>query len=280
MSDSGLSAITDADAVHVVLRSPLPPAEVWPALADTGRLAQWFGELNRPWQPGQPARVEFGDGDFFDIDPLEVVPGAAILFEWRFLGVGPTARVRWQCRPAATGTEVVIDDVQPGRTPAETDELLSGWTDFAERLTRYLRTGRRSRYGTRDDIDGTVTVGPSAAGLIEPDTIHRWLPIATDGFTPSWFFVIDDDGPRRFAVDRWTAEPGAITFAVEVPGATRITSARIQLDQAGAEWHLSFRHTGWSRLGLPDRQARLLRSRFTAAWVAALHDARDLADSD
>jgi len=188
--------------------------------------------------------------------------------------------VRWRCRPAAGGTEVLIDDVQPGRTPAETDELLSGWTDFTERLAHYLQTGRRARYGTRDDIDGNVTLGPSAAGLIGPDTIHRWLPIATDGFEPSWFFVVDHDGPRRFAVDRWTREPGAVTFAVEVPEATRTTEARIQLDRPGREWHLSFRHTGWSRLGLPDRQARLLRRRFTAAWVAALQDARDLADTD
>jgi hypothetical protein len=224
--------------------------------------------------------VEFGDGDFFDIDPLEVAPGAAILFEWRFLGVGPAARVRWRCRPDGGGTEVLIDDVQPGRTPAETDELLSGWTDFAERLARYLRTGRRARYGTRDDIDGNVTLGLTAAGLISPETIHRWLPIATDGFVPSWFFVVDDDGPRRFAVDRWTAEAGAVTFAVEVPDATRTTTVRIRLDQVGDGWHLSFRHSGWSRLGLPDRQARQLRRRFTAAWAAALRDARDLAISD
>lgn len=272
---------TSPGTVRVVLRIPLPPEQVWPALAERDRLAQWFGDLGDSWLAGRRTRVEFGDGDFFDIDIVEV-SDRSIRFDWSFLGVGPTARVLWRADPAGDGSTVVVEDVQPGRTPAEAEELRSGWTDFIERLSRYLTTGHRSRYGARNDIDGTIDVAGPAGRLIVPDVIHRWLPIATDGFAPKWFFIVDDEGPRRFAIDRWTAGPDEVDFAVEVPGATRITEAHIALGPAGpgAPWHLSFRHTGWARLGLPDRQARLLRSRFTAAWVTALRDARALAIKD
>ncbi|GAA5179047.1 hypothetical protein GCM10023322_07820 [Rugosimonospora acidiphila] len=285
---TGLFASTDAGTVRVGIRSPRPPSEVWPALYEVDRVAQWFGTLDRPWRAGQASRVDFGDGDFFDIGTVAVVPGESITFDWSFLSIGTTARVRWQVIPATAsaagndriaGTEVLVEDRQPGRTPAEADELLSGWTDFFERLSRHLATGQRTRYDTRDDIDGSVTLTGHAPRLAEPDTIHRWLPIATDGFVPRWFFIVDEDGPRRFRVDAWQAEPDGVSFVVEVPEALRATEARIWLRRTDSDWHLSFRHAGWARLGLPDRQARVLRGRFTAAWVTALRDARELMGS-
>ncbi|HKS97927.1 MAG TPA: SRPBCC domain-containing protein [Rugosimonospora sp.] len=259
--------------VRVTIHSGLPPARVWPALHEVDRLGQWFGELDHAWRPGQPARLDFGDGDFFTIDTHDVVAPEWIAFDWRFLGLGPTARIRWQVRPVPGGSDVSVVDTSPDRSPAEADELRAGWTDFFERLSRHLATGARTRYDTRDDIDGTVALGGAAARLFGPDTVHRWLPIATDGFAPRWFFVVDGDGPRRFRLDGWQAGPDGVSFTVDVPGATE---ARAWAQPVGSGWHLSFRHTGWGQLGLPDRQARLLRSRFTAAWVAALRTAREL----
>jgi uncharacterized protein YndB with AHSA1/START domain len=276
-----LAATAEAGTVRVGIRTQRPPEQVWPALYDTDRLAQWFGDLDPPWQAGRPARLDFGDGDFFTIDTRQVVVPESIVFDWSFLGVGPSARVRWRVRAVPGGTAVTVEDEQPDRSPAEADELLSGWTDFFERLSRHLATGERTRYDTRDDIDGSVVVTGAVADLIAPSTIHRWLPIASDGFVPRWFFVVDDDGPRRFRVDGWQPRPDGVDFTVEVPDAevpdaAVTTEAQVWLRPAGAEWHLSFRHTGWARLGLPDRQARALRRRFTMAWVAALRSAREL----
>lgn len=268
--------MTEPGTVRVAIASRRAPDEVWPALYDTDRLAQWFGELDAPWRAGHPARLEFGDGDFFTIDTLDVTPSRSLTFDWRFLGLGPTARVQWSLREVPDGTEVSVEDVQADRIPAEADELRSGWTDFFERLSRYLSTGERSRYGTRDDIDGTVAVAGPAHGLLEPETLHKWLPIAIDGFGPRWFFIVDDDGPRRFRMDDWQARPDGVSFALEVPDAAAPTRADVWLAQADAEWHLSFRHTGWARLGLPDRQARALRRRFTVTWIEALRSAGKL----
>jgi uncharacterized protein YndB with AHSA1/START domain len=263
-------------AVQVSIRSPLPPEQVWPALCEGNRLAQWFGDVDRPWQAGQPVRLDFGDGDFFTVNPVAVVAGEAITFEWNFLGVGPTAQVRWRLRAVPGGSEVTVEDEQTDRSPAETDELMSGWTDFLQRLSRHLTTGERTRYDTRDDIDGSIAVAGPATNLIAPETIHRWLPIASDGFVPRWFFIVDDDGPRRFRMDGWQPVPDGVEFTVELSDVDT-TTARVWVRQSGAEAYLGFRHTGWARLCLPDRQARLLRRRFTMAWIAALRSARDLA---
>jgi hypothetical protein len=77
----------------------------------------------------------------------------------------------------------------------------------------------------------------------------------------------------------WQARPNQVTFSVEIPEAADLTRCRVCVERVGPGWRLSFSHTGWCRLGLPGRRARLLRRRFTMAWVAALEHARDLARS-
>jgi uncharacterized protein YndB with AHSA1/START domain len=272
------SGIVDGDSIRVRLRTGCDADRVWLAMRDPARLSLWFGDLDRPWQRGGVGRVDFGDGDFFDVVTRDVVEGRLIDFDWSFLGLAPTARIRWTLTSLPDGTEITVADHQADRTPAEVDELVAGWTDFWERLGRFLDTGHTSRYGQRDEIDGGVVL-PCDAAPLNPCTIHRWLPVASDGLNLRWFFVIDEDGPRRFRLTDWQAGPDQVTFSVEIPGADRPTSCSLRVEPVAQRQRLSFSQTGWGRLGLSDSRVRLLRRRFTTTWVEALERARELAGS-
>jgi uncharacterized protein YndB with AHSA1/START domain len=275
------TATVDAGSVRVGVRVATSVDDAWSALCDQTRVGQWFGDLDRPWRPGEPVRIDFGDGDFFDAITRQVVDHRLIEFEWRFLGAGQLNSIRWTTSAIPGGTEIVVRDTDPHRTPAEADQLTSGWQDFFGRLAHYLTTGERSRYEWRQDIDGSVdlpdgTVDPLAAAMLP-----QWLPIATDGFVPRWFFVVDEDGPRRFRVDDWIADPDkGLTFSIAIPtegAATAPTSCTVSLDELDGVSRLRFTHTGWRELGLPERRSRLLRRRFATAWTAAIAQARELA---
>jgi uncharacterized protein YndB with AHSA1/START domain len=255
-----------------------PPELVWAALTEPHRVAQWFGDLDAPLLIGRENRLDFGDGDFFTLLPVRMERPALVAWEWRFLGIEDPARIEWTLTPRDNGTEVRVRHLEAGGNETARAELLEGWQDFLSRLARHLRSGRPSRYTLRDRIDGAVAL---AAGrfrpLREPD-LFGWLPVATDGFVPRWFFIVDAEGPRRFAVTDWHLTPDvALSCRIEIPGAAVPTDCSV-LSRGGPDGlHLEFVHDGWTRLGLPDRGSMLLRRQFAATWIASLQSARDLA---
>jgi uncharacterized protein YndB with AHSA1/START domain len=270
-----LRAVREPGVVVVRLHVPCPAAEVWPALCEPGRLAGWLGEVGAGW-PGD-ARVHLDEADHFGATGRRLVPGELIEFDWRYLSVGRPSRVSWSLRPAGAGTEIVLRDEDAERSPADAAERLGEWSDLAERLAHLLTTGRPGP--APDTAGGSLRLPGGRGDLLAPATLTRWLPIATDGFQPRWFFIVDADGPRRFPVTDWYADPASVAFSVGVPGTVRRTECLVRAKPAGAGTWLSYVHSGWSRLGLPDRRARLLRRRFAATWAASLRLARDLTPS-
>lgn len=267
-----------SDAVRVTLRLPAPAARVWPKLTEPRHVAQWFGDLAGPLTVGEDNRLDFEDGDFFTLRPTRLVAGREVAFEWRFLGVGKRQRIVWTLEPAADGpgeSVLTVDDHDATRTPAEAAQLREGWTDFLTRLATHLRTDRSARYALRDDIDGAVDLPTGPYRPLTYPALLDWLPVAEDGFRPAWFFVVDDEGPRRFALRDWDLlEDERLTFEVEIPEAPGAPSAEVTLTPVPDGLRLSFAHRGWTRLGLPDHRAQDLRRRFTATWVASLAAAR------
>ncbi|MCA1561451.1 MAG: SRPBCC domain-containing protein [Actinobacteria bacterium] len=259
--------------VTVDVRVSAPVDVTWRALWDPVRLAGWFGDLDRPWVVGRAGRIDFGDGDFFVVTPTEIVEERLIGFEWTFLGVGPVNRIRWSVRAVPDGTLVLVEDSDPARGAAEAEQLVQGWTDFFARLKRFLETGQRSRYGWREDIDGSVELPGESFAPLRLESLYRWLPIASDGFGQRWFFVVDSNGPRRFQLDHWDLELDAkLSCSVELPGSTT-TDCTVVVDGS----RLRFTHTGWGLL--PDDRGLALRQRFAKTWVCALEDARRLASA-
>ncbi|MFI7303826.1 SRPBCC domain-containing protein [Micromonospora aurantiaca] len=265
-----------APPVRTAITVPVGVDDLWAALTDPVRLAAWFGTTRGDWHVRTPWRIDFGDGDFFVVTPVRVTDDRLIEFTWSFLGVGPEQHVTWRAEPTSGGARLTVEDADPVRPPAEIEQMRAGWTDFLQRLDGYLRTGRSTRYDWRSDIDGSVDL-PPGWDAFEPSLLYRWLPVASDGFRPAWFFVVDADGPRRFPLDDWSVREGTVTFTVQVTERGAGTTAELALHRLADRQRLEFSHQGWRHLGLPDNRAHALRRRFAAAWTAAADCARELA---
>ncbi|GAA4461828.1 SRPBCC domain-containing protein [Phytohabitans houttuyneae] len=273
---SGDYVALPSDWVRVSCTVPLPPREVWSALTEPDRVAQWLGSLNARMTPGHNVVLDFGDGDFFDVVVHDVRAEDRIAFEWRFLGVGPASEVRWSLSTEDGHSTVTVDDSCPGRPPSETAQLRAGWLDFLNRLATHLTTGESARYRWREVIDGGADLPAGTWRPLRDGSITDWLPVAAESGKPRWFFVVDSDGPRRFAIRDWKLIPDkSLTFAVAVPQATAVTRCEVLATETEQGSRLAISHTGWSELGLGDLQARGLRHRFAAAWTAALALAED-----
>ena len=268
------------DRVRVIVNVPVGRDEMWRSITAPARVDSWFGTLQRPMRAGTETRVDFGDGDFFDIAVDEVEPGSRLAFRWRFLGVGPECRIVWQVSGDRSASTLTVDDDCPDRPAAERAQLRAGWLDFVDRLSGHLMTGRPTRYEWRPEIDGSVVLPTGDWHPLRPENLADWLPIATDGTGSGWFFIVDSEGPRRFAVHDWRLEPDrALSFAVEIPSARATTAARARAERTARGTTLSVEHHGWHRLGLSDLQSRMLRHRFAATWAAALSAAEERAHS-
>ena len=257
-----------------------PPEIVWAAVTEPAQVAQWFGTLGEPLRTGRDNRLDFGDGDFFTLRPLRIEPPGSLSYEWRFLGIEDPAVIEWTLAPRAGGTRVTVRHLEADGTATERSELLEGWRDFLSRLVRYLGSGTTSRYALRDSIDGSVTLPAGSFKPLREPELFGWLPVAIDGFVPRWFFIIDDEGPRRFAIGDWSLTPDVgLSCRIEIPGADRPTACSVSArgGRYGDGLRLDFVHEGWTRLGLSERSSTLLRRRFAATWIASLRSARTLA---
>jgi uncharacterized protein YndB with AHSA1/START domain len=266
------------DWARVMMSAPVARDEMWRAVTDPALVGQWFGTLRAPMTAGEDNRVEFGDGDFFDVEVDRIEPGRRLTFRWTFLGVGPECRVSWQVDGDEKASTLTVDDSCTGRPPSETAQLKAGWLDFVNRLATYLETGRPTRYEWRQEIDGSVLLPAGDWRPLRPETVADWLPIATNGGGPGWFFVVDEEGPRRFELHDWQLEPDrSLNFTVAMPQGDVPTVCALRSEPGEQGLTLSVAHLGWDRLHLSDLQKRMLRHRFAATWRAALAQAEECA---
>jgi uncharacterized protein YndB with AHSA1/START domain len=264
------------DWVRVASTIPVPLSEVWNAITQPDRVGQWLGDLDAPMLPGTAVRIDFGDGDFFDVGVNDQQPEAGLAFRWRFLGVGPESAVRWQLATADGRTTITVDDSCPGRPPSEVAQLKAGWRDFLGRLDSYLMTGESARYQWREVIDGGADLPAGPWLPLRQASVTDWMPIAAEGSQIRWFFIVDNDGPRRFHIRDWElVADESVRFQVAVPQARATTSCEVRASHTDGGLRLAVTHDGWARLGLGDVQARNLRHRFAAAWTAALRLAEE-----
>lgn len=191
-----------------------PPGETWAALTSPERLRQWLGAIEDRLAPGEAIRVDLGDGDFFLARVHDVEPERLVVFDWQFLGLGPVDLIRWELTSTPPGSVVTVVDQERSRDASARRALTEGWRDFLRRLRSHLDTGPSVRYDWRGEIDGAVDVAESADPLAGLDRVYRWLPVFSDGLRPRRFFMVDDEGPRRFPLVDWELAAGELTFGV------------------------------------------------------------------
>lgn len=247
--------------------------EAWRALTERERLRMWFGTPSGSLTAGGTVRIDFGDGDFFVVEPRTADPARLVEFDWRFLGVGPVSHVRWEVRPTPDGSQVTVRDDADERDQDAVRELTEGWQDFLGRLGRYLDTGRNTRYECRAEIDGAIDLPAAGHELLGESRLAEWLPIVTDEQERRWFQVPGPGAPRRFEIGDWRSQGTDLHFTVRIQDAVAPTPASVRVRRIPHGTRLSFSHSGWNDLGLEQEHARDLRTRFATAWISALDQA-------
>jgi uncharacterized protein YndB with AHSA1/START domain len=267
--------------VVVKVKVNASPAMVYTALTDPVLTTRWFGDLNRAIEAGRHVRLDFGDGDFFDIEDIVVDRPRSIAYRWRFLGIMPADNISWSIEPAESGALVTVTDREPFRAPEWADAVRQGWHDFTSRLSAFLASGESTRYDWRRTFDGGVELPcqPVDAMTIvtDPALAARWLPTTQgliegarfepgDGLEPSFVHVgeIVRDGPA------------AVRFTMTSRQWQAATGCTMEARPRGAGTLLTLEHSGWEDIDGDCQIQRMQRHRFADMWISALRRAYDL----
>lgn len=268
-------------AVSVEIHTSASPDEVWRALAEPAHLGRWFGALDAPLRPGGRSRLDFGDGDFFNVETLGADPPRRLRYAWRFLGLGPREIITWEVEPDGEGSSVRVTDTALMRPREAAEPLRKGWLDFTGRLERFLSTGEDARYDWRRELDGSVElVGHPdrvRGAVLGPDAAAGWLPLDRPLADGAEWRLDDGQEPDAVRVAAARAEEDTLTFRLTHPSWAGSTGCRVQLHAHGWGSRLSFSHDGWEGISPDGAESLRQRRRFADAWVAALRRARERA---
>lgn len=270
----------DDDAVVVSVQVPASADEAWQAITRRERVALWLGSLTGELEPQASVRLDFGDGDFFDLDVVQVDPSSRRLrWSWRFMGCAPRDDIEIAVNAVGREAQVTVRDSQPQRGREASLELGEGWRDFTSRLQAHLRTGARTRYDWRSDVDVWIEL-PADAGTARRTLIPAaaaWLPLdgAADLFGADALVL---GGPAEsLAIEGIEpAGPGSVRFIARPAGQQATTKCLIAIEPRGEEAVLAISQTGFGALDATDRQRRDWRERCARAWLAAARRAREL----
>jgi uncharacterized protein YndB with AHSA1/START domain len=273
----------EAGTVVVAAQTPASRETVWRALSARPRIDQWFGALTGELAPGAHPRLDFGDGDFFDLE-VEAVDEPVLRWAWRFMGCGPRDEIQLRVDRCDGGTAVTVTDHEPDRERDEALALGEGWRDFTMRLQRYLATGERSRYDWRSDVDVWIELplDAEAARRLVIGSAAEWLPLAAGAsnlITADALVLGDGELPAAFAIlGVEGAGPASVRFELRPDGMAGSLPTRVAVVPRGDHAMLAIGQTGFRLLAADDATRRRIRERFAAAWLTAARRARELAD--
>jgi uncharacterized protein YndB with AHSA1/START domain len=274
-----------AGTVTVAAPTQAPLDEAWRALTESARIEQWFGAVSGEPAPGARLRLDFGDGDFFDLEVQEVAR-PVLRWTWRFMGCAPRNDVEVGLAAGGDGrTVVTIRDSEPYRDREAALELGEGWRDFARRLQRHLATGERTRYPWRGEVDVPMEmpVGAATARQHLIPAAAEWLPLdgGRDLFSAGALILGDGDEWVAFEIEGVEPDgPGSVRFAARPEGYRVGTRCRIAIEPYGEGSVLSIRHVGFEELDAVEATARRLRERWAQAWLHAAWRARGIVDRE
>ncbi|MEU7484876.1 SRPBCC domain-containing protein [Streptomyces sp. NPDC042319] len=227
-------------------------SEVWLAWVNPGRLAEWFGTADGPLdQPSDGLRIDFGDGDFFDVEVVNACAPHQLELRWSFLGIGEPDRISVQVESADDRTtRVAVSD--SGLAGPDAADLREGWRDFLARLARYCESGQRTRYQWSPQIAFSftppVTPGRELLKRIVADVAAFASPLGHE------ITVCRSDGAE---LRLWVAHPEGRT------------DARLWVEP----WHperVRVAHIGWDEVKAPPARQIALRRDWLGLWLDTL----------
>jgi uncharacterized protein YndB with AHSA1/START domain len=264
----------DDGTVVVSVLVPVAADEAWAAVTRPARVAMWWGELSTEALTAQErTRLEFGDGDFFDIDVCDIDPAKRRLhWKWRFLGTGAREDIEIHVAPEREHAAIVtVRDCEPRRSREASLALGEGWRDFTSRLQLYLATGDRTRYDWRGDVDVWIELPATAeyASRILIPAASRWLPLDHgENLFTAGALVLGED---RLVIDAvQPAGERSVRFTARPADLRQTTTCEIAILSLGTEALLGINHSGFRELDAPDAQRRAYRERCLQLWLSAV----------
>lgn len=234
---------------------PAPIETVWEHLTRPELLARWFADTER-FAPGEPVRMEFGDGDFLAGRITEWEPGIALGLSWKSLGCGPEYRVLYSMLRRKGGTELTVQD--RGAITVEVAECLRvGWSEFLMRFEKALLKKVSTRFNWRKTLNVTAE--------LRHDGREALLSALGD---PAWY-ASALAGVRAHSHE--PREEGVVTASIshEAWGSAE-TRAEVKLRNIRGVDYAFAAHEGWGEL--PEGIAEGERRRFVGIWVRALSE--------
>lgn len=234
---------------------PAPIETVWENLTRPELLKMWFADTER-FAPGEPVRMEFGDGDFLAGRIIEWEPGIVLGVRWKSLGCGPEYEVRYSMLRRKGGTELTVQD--RGAITVEVAECLRvGWSEFLMRFEKALLKGVSTRFNWRKMLNITVEIRPGGRKALK----------AALG-EPAWYTDALAGVRARL---KETREEGAVAAAISHDAwGDAETRAQVRLRNIRGVDYAFAVHEGWDELPVGIAQSE--RRRFVGLWVEALSD--------
>jgi len=255
--------------------------EVWDALTDPQILSQWFGALTAPLLPGQSTRLDFGDGDFFDLQNIVLDRPYRLQYTWRFLGIGPQDTVTWSISPGTGDCQVTVRDDEPERTQEASRELRKGWLDFSKRLKDYFAKGRPTRYSWRRDFEGSIELDGDVKHvwdlLFGTQVQDQWLPIDRALLDTEAHFIVNDSlEPSMLKIAEIVWDPPSVSFELAHHDWLNPTKCTLELSPRGSNTLLSVSHRNWKTISSDKAYQKQQRRRSSQFWIATLQRAQNL----
>ncbi len=231
---------------------PLPVHEVWDHLTRPELLAKWFADTPR-LAPGEPVRMDFGDGDFLSGRVVEWDPGIILGLRWRFVGQGPEYDVRYSMLRRKDGTELTVQD-RGAITQEEAECLRVGWAEFLFRLNKAVVRNCITRFNWRKTFQFTYEIDSTkrealVTALTDPDWYHTSL-----AGVQARILGFDENEINSIITHKaW---------------GTVETRLRVKLKNIRGVHYAFFTHEGWPQL--PGSLAEAERRRFVTVWLRAL----------
>lgn len=232
-----------------------PIETVWENLTRPELLAMWFADTER-FAPGEPVRMEFGDGDFLAGRITEWDPGIVLGLRWKSLGCGPEYEVRYSMLRRKGGTELTVQD--RGAITVEVAECLRvGWSEFLMRFEKALLKKVRTRFNWRKELNVTARLRPGG---------REALKAALED--PGWY---GDALAGARAQIQEPREEGVVAAAVSHDDwGDAETRVRVRLRNIRGVEYAFVAHEGWAEL--PGQIAEGERRRFVGVWLKALSE--------
>jgi uncharacterized protein YndB with AHSA1/START domain len=259
---------TDTVKATVLVAASLE--RLWEAITRREVVSMWFGDLSENIAAGKTMRLDFGDGDFFAIENVRSTHPTRLEYSWRFLGTGARDSIVWKLVDQGDKSMVTVTDREPSRSEKSCVELAEGWTDFLERLEKYLRTGDLTRYDWRRDFDGSIELPVSKAEATSVLSALRgrflWVP---------WEKVLTAE-PLAIDSLEWKG-PACVEFQVKAAGWKHTTDCRLEIvSKPQSNSAIVVRHTGWENISDDPVFCMTERRRFCDQWIVALKETQAL----